>query len=224
MVTKILCMQFCDVSKRPSSFRSGSGLLPVLKILSDKNHQDGKTFEVSLLHTAEDEIANHMLTAECCQDQVCAVRADNPETCSVFGVALLLFAQYGPGGQFNTLNLRDGEKLKALPLARSPRPRSQSWPALRMADGNIDELVAEAVGTASAKANYQRAMGGRRLLRLGETMENVEVLGNWKGSTSSAAASENYAEQRIDTLAEAGGHVERPYFVGRSLRIFLPYH
>lgn len=221
MVTKILCMQFCDVSKRPSSFRVRSGLLPVLKIgfLSDKNHQDGKTFEVSLLHTAEDEIPNYMVTVECCQDQVCAVRADNPETCSVFGVALLLFAQYGPGGQFNTLNLGDGEKLKALPLARSPRPRSQSWPALRMADGNIDELVAESVGTASAKANYQRAIGVRRLLRLGETMENVEFLGNWKGSTSSAAASENYAEQCIDTLAAAGGHVEKPYFIARDVPV-----
>jgi len=41
-------MQLFDVSKRPSSFRVRDGRVPVVKLgfAGDKNHQDGKTFEV----------------------------------------------------------------------------------------------------------------------------------------------------------------------------------
>lgn len=74
-------------------------------------------------------------------------------------------------------------------------------------------------GKESAKANYHRAMGLRRLLRLGAPVEEAEFLGNWKGATSSNAASENYAEHKLDTLAIAGGHAERPYFLARDVYV-----
>jgi len=137
----------------------------------------------------------------------------------VFAVALLIFAQYGVGGQFDALTLDDDERLKNLPLARSPRPKNRNWPAIQTKEGNIDELISQVIKTESAKANYQRAIGVRRLLRFGATMDEIEFLGNWKGSTSSAAASENYSEQRLDTLTAAGGHIEKPYHIARDVPV-----
>lgn len=61
--------------------------------------------------------------------QVAAIRADTPETCAVFGIALLLFMQYGVGGYFAPLDLT--QNLLELPLARSPRPKNDQWPAMR---------------------------------------------------------------------------------------------